>query len=220
MIVQFEKTPRVKFIGHLDMQRCMQRALRRGGLPVAYSQGFNPHMLISFASPLPVGASGTEELLDVALAEPCTEQAFADALSAALPPELPLRAVRAVEDKHPKLMARLRTAAYRLTLEEGEAAQAMRRAIPDFLAQASLPAIRISKKGETPCDIRPMIHELREEPEGLYARVAFTEAETLKPDLLVRTLATFAKVEPPKMELCRLRLYGEKDGVATPLMDC
>lgn len=221
MIVQFEKGSRLKHIGHLDLQRAMQRALRRSALPVAYSQGFNPHMLVSFASPLPVGVSGAEELFDVTLSQPCEPTAFAKALSSALPPDLPLGAVRPVDDKHPKLMAQLRTAAYRIWLEPGAEADAMHAAIPDFLAQSTLPAIRISKKGETPCDIRPMLHELGIDGDGLYARVAFTEAETLKPDLLLRTLASFAKLDaPPKAEMRRVRMFGEQNGAAVPLMDC
>lgn len=81
MIVAFEKTERVRHIGHLDMQRAMQRALRRSGLPVRYSQGFNPHAVLSFASPLPVGVGGAEELMDVALESDVGEAAFAEALT-------------------------------------------------------------------------------------------------------------------------------------------
>lgn len=218
MIVQFEKGLRLKHIGHLDLQRAMQRALRRSGLPVAYSQGFNPHMLLSFASPLPVGMAGKEELLDVTLEGPCELGTFARALSAALPPDLPLGAVRAVDLRHPKLMAQLRTASYAITLTQEQAAMAQ--AVDAFLALDAIPAIRVSKKGETPVDIRPMIHELSTTSEGLYARVSFMEVETLKPDLLIRSLAAFAGMDAPTVEICRLRLYGEQGGITKPLMDC
>ena len=55
MLVVFEKTPRLRHIGHLDLMRAIQRSLRRSGLPIRYSQGFNPHMLMSFAAPLALG---------------------------------------------------------------------------------------------------------------------------------------------------------------------
>ena len=58
IIAVFEKSERIRHIGHLDIQRAVQRALRRSGLPVAYSQGFNPHILITFASALSTGACG------------------------------------------------------------------------------------------------------------------------------------------------------------------
>ena len=52
MIVVFEKKERLRLIGHLDLMRAMQRALRRSDLPLRYSQGFNPHILLNFAAPL------------------------------------------------------------------------------------------------------------------------------------------------------------------------
>ena len=71
MIVAFNKTEQVRHVGHLDMQRAMQRALRRSDLPIRYSNGFNPHALMSFAMPLPVGVGGDEELFEVGV-EPGT----------------------------------------------------------------------------------------------------------------------------------------------------
>ena len=66
MIVVFSIRDRLKYIGHLDLMRAMQRALRRSGLPVRYSQGFNPHLQISFAAPLSVGMEGLREVMEVA----------------------------------------------------------------------------------------------------------------------------------------------------------
>ena len=53
--IGFEKREPVRFVSHLDLQRALQRALRRSGLPLAYSQGFHPHPLVSLASALAVG---------------------------------------------------------------------------------------------------------------------------------------------------------------------
>ena len=61
----FEKGIRLRRIGHLDIQRAMMRALRRSGLPVAYSNGYNPHILLTFASALSTGAAGKKEILDL-----------------------------------------------------------------------------------------------------------------------------------------------------------
>ena len=69
MLAVFEKGERIRHIGHLDIQRSVQRGLRRSGLPVAYSQGFNPHILITFASALSTGACGKREIMDVTMAE-------------------------------------------------------------------------------------------------------------------------------------------------------
>ena len=66
--IQYEKTGDMAFLGHLDFQRQMQLALRRSGLPVAYSKGYHPHPLMKFGPPLPVGVAGEREVLDLALA--------------------------------------------------------------------------------------------------------------------------------------------------------
>lgn len=223
MIVAFEKTERVRHIGHLDLQRAIQRALRRSGLPIRYSQGYNPHAVLSFASPLPVGMSGAEELFDIALESPVDEEAFARALEKALPPSLPLLRVRAVDDRHPALMAGLRTAAYEARMPISSISRAMAAAIPSLLAEMSVEAIRRTKSGEKPCDIRPMLHELSAEPEGdamrFSMRVSFTERETLKPDLLLSVLASHAGVELPTCRTRRMRLYGGTDRLPVCLMD-
>ena len=66
--IKFAKTGVMKFVGHLDVMRYFQKAIRRAELPIAYSEGFSPHMLLSFASPLGVGISSTGEYFDMVLA--------------------------------------------------------------------------------------------------------------------------------------------------------
>ena len=116
MIVVFEKAPRLRHIGHLDLMRAMQRALRRSHLPVQYSKGFNPHMNMSFASALSSGIPGDAEILDVSLAEPVTEEEALQALRMALPAAMPVTRVRLVDDRFKKMGAKLEAAAYVFTL--------------------------------------------------------------------------------------------------------
>ncbi|MDR1600071.1 MAG: TIGR03936 family radical SAM-associated protein [Oscillospiraceae bacterium] len=219
LFIAFEKSFALRHIGHLDLLRVTQRALRRSGLPVAYSQGFNPHMLIAFASPLPVGQSGREELVDVTFEGYVDGATCLTALKAAMPPGLPPKLARAVSDDHPKLMAMLREASY---LIRADGADSLAAAVPAFLARKEIPATRVSKSGSTRVDIRPMLRELGyiEALSAFHARVSFTERETLKPDLLVRSLAEFAGAPEPDTLIERVRLFGEKQGFAAPLMDC
>ena len=64
----------MKFIGHLDLMRYFQKVFRKAGLPVAYSQGFNPHQIMSFAAPLGVGLTSEGEYVDVEVTESWTSQ--------------------------------------------------------------------------------------------------------------------------------------------------
>ena len=113
-IYRFGKTKRLMCMSHLDLQRFMQMTLRRTQLPVAYSQGFNPHPLLSFASALAMGWTSECELMDIKLSENVDEEFALTQMRGALPPDLPLLAVRLVADSHPRLMARLQMADYRL----------------------------------------------------------------------------------------------------------
>ncbi len=224
MIASFAKTDQVRFLGHLDLMRALQRALRRSGLPIRYSQGFNPHVLLSLASPLSVGMAGSEELFEVAMETDLSAADFLLKLRPAMPESLPLLSARAVPDQHEKLMAALRTASYEAFLPVCTASEAMASAIPFMLSETEIQAIRVTKSGEKPCDIRPMLHELAAEPADgmirLTFRAALTERDTLKPDLLLRTLAARAGVSSPDAVIRRLRLYGEADRLPVPLMEC
>ena len=63
--IKFRKFGVMKFIGHLDMMRYFQKAIRRAGIDICYSGGFSPHMIMSFASPLGVGLTSDGEYLDI-----------------------------------------------------------------------------------------------------------------------------------------------------------
>jgi radical SAM-linked protein len=90
MLGVFQKSERVRHIGHLDIQRAVQRGLRRSGLPVAYSNGFNPHILVTFASALSTGACGSREIMDVKMAEEVSAEEFLNPMNLAMPPEMQL----------------------------------------------------------------------------------------------------------------------------------
>ena len=224
MLLQFQKGDVVRHLGLLDLQRTMQRALRRSGLPVAYSRGFNPHMLMSFASALSSGVPGDAELLDVSLCGEATEEACLRAMNRVLPPALQASRVRLVDDRFPKVSASLRTARYRITLR-GENARRIAQDVPAFLGEEDIPALRKTKRSEVMVNIRPMIHELTVccgeagDTAILDARVSFTEQATLKPELMLSALCAHAGEEPPRCAIRRTQLLGEEDGRLTPLID-
>lgn len=224
MLLQFQKGDIVRHLGLLDLQRTMQRALRRSNLPVAYSKGFNPHMVMSFASALSSGIAGDAELLDVSLSGETTEEECLAAMNRVLPPALRASRVRLVDDRFPKVSAALRTAGYRITLRGGESKR-IAEDVPAFLAEAEIMALRKTKKSETMVNIRPMLHELTVQHDEaadtavLLARVSFVELATLKPELLLEALCAHAQAEMPRCEIRRTQLYGEVSGQPVPLID-
>ena len=221
MLGVFEKSMRIRHIGHLDIQRCVQRGLRRSNLPVAYSKGFNPHILVTFASALSTGARGKREIMDVTLEEPVDETTFLQRLNEAMPPEMQFSEAIAVDDRHPALMASLKAAVYDLTVYDDQLADAMIRAIPSMLFRESIPALRKTKSGIRECDIKPLIYQLAGEGNHIHCTVALTEKEACKPDMLCRALATEAGIPEQteiRMLITRDALLGEdQQGCLCPL---
>ena len=218
-MIRFGKQPRLRFISHLDLQRFFQRALNRTGLPIAWTQGFNPHPILSFGSALALGWTSEYEILDVKLSAPMGRKRTEEAMRAALPVDLPVLEVRMVDDRHPAPMAMVRASDYEIALS-GETAAATLDAAEEFLRRESVMAMRKTKSGEREVDIRPMALSLKREGDALSARLMLTEKDTLKPDLLVRTLAEIAGAEVPEMRIHRKCLLGEDEsGALKPLME-
>lgn len=212
MIVRFGKNPRLRFISHLDLQRFFQRALNRTGLPIAFSQGFNPHPVMAFASALALGWTSDYEVLDVRLSAPIGRKRAEDAMRAALPGDLPVIQVKMVEDRLPSLMPMVYASEYRI--DNSGVTEEM---LADFRAQETVTAVRRTKSGEREINIRPLAYDLRLDGDALIARLALTDKDTLKPDLLVKTL-TGKENEELRIHRISLLVKGE-GGELAPLME-
>lgn len=220
MLVRFGKKSRLRFISHLDLQRFLHMALNRTGLPVLYSQGFNPHPLMAFGSALALGWTSEYEIIDVRLAAPMGRGKCEAGMRRALPEDLPVLEVKLVDDRYPSVMAQVVASDYRITLG-GDSAQAVIDQIPAFLDSAQIMAMKKTKSGEKEINIRPLALRL-EAAEGntLHARLMLTEKDALKADLLVRTLAEMAGVDAPEMRVHRVSLLGkDAAGELRPLME-
>ncbi len=217
MLAVFEKGARLRHIGHLDLMRAMQRALRRSSLPIRYSQGFNPHILLSFAAPLSLGAVGMREVMEVALERDVTAEEFTSRLSGALPPDIRLLSCRAVEDAHKPPMALLRAARYRID-PRGECGLTEEH-LAAFLRKESIPAVKKTKSGEKEIDLKPMIHELMLRDGHIFCTLDLYEQQSCKPELLFSCLCASASIPVPEARYTRLMLLSERDGSFLPLED-
>lgn len=218
MMAVFEKSERLRHIGHLDIQRAVMRALRRSGLPVSYSKGFNPHILLTFASALSTGAAGRREIMDVQLDRDVTPEEFMAAMNGALPPEMQVSFARQLDDKHVALMAQVQAADYTMTILDEAAAAQLIAALPAFLAQESILTMRKTKSGMKETDIRPLLLELRGEGNVLHAVMTLTERLACKPNMLIEAMSAFAGIEIPRVMVVRNGLLGlDESGALVPL---
>lgn len=214
----FGKNDRLRFVSHLDLQRFVQRAFNRTTLPIAFSNGFNPHPVMSFASALAMGWTSEYEILDIKLTRDIDREFALAEMRRALPPDMPVIDVKLVKDDHPKMMASLLMADYRVTVPE-DCAAAIAAQIPDFLAADSVIAMRKTKSGEKPADIRPMTVSIEAEGNVFTIRTTASETNNLKPDLLIKVLAERAGIDAPEnIRVHRTALLGEEKGKTVALL--
>lgn len=219
MMAVFEKSTRLRHIGHLDIQRAVQRALRRSGLPVSYSKGFNPHILLTFASALSTGYSGTREIMEVQLERDVTPEEFVAAMNGAMPPDMQLSEARVLPAQHTALMAAVQAADYTIDILDGAAAEVIAQRLDAFLAEESIMAVRKTKSGMKETDIRPLILTLTMEGHALHAVMTLTERLACKPGMLMEALTAFCGLgETPRVMVVRNRLLGlDPAGQLAPL---
>jgi radical SAM-linked protein len=162
--IAFAKGDALKYISHLDLHRAWERAFRRAGMPVAYSQGYNPRPRFQIAAALPVGISGRGELLDVWLDETLAPEDVVERLRPELPHGLEILRVEEVDLRAPSLQSVMRAAEYRAVVETREPADALRARVVALLDAPTLPRQRHHKGRLRTYDLRPLIHELTVEP--------------------------------------------------------
>ncbi len=184
----FEKTGRAAYISHLDLMRTMQRAFLRAGLPLKYSEGFNPHAQISMLLPLSLGHESLCELMDFRVGADCELGAMAGKLTAALPEGI--RVLRVYEPERKGRELKWLRVRGRLDYDAGQSA-ATDDELEAFFARDRLVILRRTKRGEGESDIRPAIRELKavSAPEGIILDAVVSAQEpTLNPELLVSAL--------------------------------
>ena len=169
--VRFAKYGAVKFIGHLDVLRYFQKAVRRSGLKIAYSQGFHPHQIMSFASPLGVGITSEGEYMDMELTADYTPQEIVDALNTAMVEGFTVLSARILPDpkngrKRETAMSLVTAADYLVTVKENDtffgakSLEELNEAWTRFVGRDSISVIKKVKKSnsETEVDLKPFLY--------------------------------------------------------------
>ncbi len=137
--VTFSRGEELKYLSHLDMMRLWERALRRAGVSIAYSQGFSPHPKISMAAPLPLGVTGEGELMDLFIRRRISPYAIPKTLANQLPKGISILSVSQVPPEAPSLQAQVRRAEYRVEIESDKPVDEIKAAIDSLLALTELP---------------------------------------------------------------------------------
>jgi radical SAM-linked protein len=157
---EFKRGPELKYLSHLDLLRLWERAIRRAGVPLAYSEGFTPHPRLSLAAPLPVGMTAGAELADIWLSVWKPPAEVAERLRGSLPPGLGVVNVWPVALEEDSLQSRMDRAAYDVTGSWPHTPESLEKSIAALLAAASFPWTQKRGPEEHTYDLRAQVISL------------------------------------------------------------
>lgn len=188
-VIKYGRDARVKYISHLDFVRMFHRSVRRSGLPFVFSQGFNPHPVMTVAVPLSVGVTADGEYMKVGFDTNAEENSVLNTLNSALPDGFFVSAVKRVEGKE----LDFNNIEYAEYIIDAEAENPEAFSAQTLLAQENITVMKKSKSGEKETDIKPLIYNIEAIPPtdgtlGLRIIIAAGNRATLKPETVIAAI--------------------------------
>ncbi len=205
----FSKTDRCKYISHLDINRCMSRALTRAQIPLWYTEGFNPHPYMSFSLPLPLGVESMCESLEIRIVGDISNEDIKKKLNAVLPTGI--RIVDVYDDFRDCSEIAFSDYVFKYDFTNNEEAAEK---IKKVLSQDSIMALKRGKQGRRKVfkevDIKPLIDKysvsVRDNSTVINARLAAGQQSNLSPELFSQTLLKLSDLEFEWKSISRLAL--------------
>jgi radical SAM-linked protein len=230
--IKFRRFGAVKFLGHLDMMRYFQKAVRRAGIDICYSEGFSPHQIMSFAAPLGVGITSDGEYFDIEVNSTMSSEQAIKAFNDTMVDGIEVTGYVRLPDNAKTAMAIVAAADYRLTFKSGyespynvsEWQSAIRELFydqPEFLIRKK------TKKSEREVDLKPLVYALEvsedeDENPSFFLKLSAGSTDNIKPELVLASL--YEKLGIPfneqTIQIHRLEVYARDEaGELVPLID-
>ena len=188
--ITFSKTGALRYIGNLDLHALWERATRRAGLPLAYTQGFHPQPKIYLASALPLGFSSRCEVVDLRFTQDIDIRAMPGILQAVMPSGIHILKAEIADEQAPALQTQVIAAEYEVVLTgvpepSGLPGKSLMQRSEDLLAESTLPRERRGKA----YDLRPLIEQLAILSENkIFMRLTARQAATGRPEEVLDAL--------------------------------
>lgn len=219
--IKFAKIGPVKYVGHLDMLRYFQKLIRRADIAICYSEGFNPHQKMSFASPLGVGVAGEGEYVDIEVHQTMSSKEAVRILNQVSVEGILIKSYRMLPDGTENAMSSVAAADYFVKYREGyEPDFDWKMRFDEFMKQTVIEVEKETKKSTAIIDIRPFIYDYQwkkdkdcltypEEKDGLYLKLATGSVSNIKPELVFTAYYQFLQKELPQyaLDITRLEVY-------------
>ena len=195
--IKFRKWGAMKFIGHLDMMRYFQKAVRRANIDICYSEGYSPHQIMSFAAPLGVGITSDGEYFDIEVNSSLSSKESIEAFNQTMVDGVEVTSYVKLPDKAKTAMSIVAAADYRLSFkDEYESSYSVQewKDIVDreFTSKDSFTIIKKTKKSEREVDLKPLVYQLSVEEvdakPAFFIQVSTGSVDNIKPELVLASI--------------------------------
>lgn len=220
--IKFAKYGAVRFIGHLDVMRYFQKAIRRAEIDIAYSEGFSPHQIMSFASPLSVGHTSEGEYFDIEVNTFTSEEDLLGRLQRTMVEGFTILKVQLLPEGEGNAMASVAAADYLVSFSDKlSLTPDWKEQLKSFYLQETIPVIKKTKKGEKEIDLKESIYQMEIRDDSVYMLVDAGSGSNIKPgfvlEIFLEKLGTALPEYPFRIH--RIETYKRKEnGSLVPLI--
>lgn len=189
--IKFQKHGAMKFIGHLDILRYFQKAIRRSGIDVAYSGGYSPHQIMTFAAPLGVGMESNGEYMDIECHSITSSEDMKSLLNAQMVEGMKILSVKQLPEKAGNAMSSVAAASYTVYFKDESIIPVnLPERITEMLNMDSLIITKKTKKSSADLDLKPSIYKLSatEDGKGVYMMVDASSSGNIKPRYVIEAI--------------------------------
>lgn len=211
--IKFAKYGVMKYIGHLDIMRYFQKCMRKADVDIAYSEGFSPHQIMSFASPLGVGIESEGEYFDIELKSGNSES-VKNALNEVMVPGMEILSVRKLDDKTKNAMASIAAASYEVFIkEEYENDCVIADKVDEFMKRDAINIIKVTKTQEMEFDLKPHIYEFKYDGATYRMTVDASSAGNIKPMMVIGEYVKFCGMtcDEKKYQIKRIETFTRNE---------
>ena len=205
--IKFAKSGAMRFIGHLDVMRYFQKAIRRAEIDIAYSEGFSPHQIMSFAAPLGVGLESNGEYFDIVVRSHTTAEDMKERLNGVMVPGMEVLNITMLGEHAKNAMASVAAADYSVRFRQGyEPGFDWADRLAEFYGKPSIYVTKKTKKSEQQLDLKPGIYSMsvRTDENGvpvIRLSVDASSSGNIKPSLIMETFFKENGEELPEFAL-------------------
>ncbi len=218
--VKFSKHGAIRYIGHLDMMRYFQKAIRRSAIPVAYTNGFNPHQRLAFAQPLGVGIESDGEYFDLEVTSQFDKNQMIDSLNQTMADGIKILDMVLLPENSKNAMASVQAASYHIRFfQNHEPNFTWKTELFDFLNTDRIIYTKQTKKNTVELNLKESIYDFQIKDDGFYLLLNASSGGNIKPKYIFEAFfkALSFPLDPFALFVTRMETYGKIDehGVST-----